>query len=408
MLENRTIVKLCLILLVCSSLGLGADKPSGDTTYTYSYQATGLSDFGFYKASETTEPYPAASKSEIHNIIFCIGDGMGLGQISLARLQAAGPDGKLHMERMPVTGMVRTHSADALVTDSAAAATALSCGIKTHNRVIGQDALMNPYQTILEACQEKGMRTGLVATSRITHATPASFGAHVRSRKMEAEIAEQLIANRVHILFGGGRDYFISQSIEGSKREDAIDLLTKARGQGYQYVETAEELAEVQGDYVLGLFQMGELTTRDPEPSLVDMTRKAIELLSVDDKGFFLMVEGSQIDTGGHRNDAETLIRQTLIFDLAIKEAMDFAQKNRHTLVVVTADHETGGLMILKGPESKGWGLNWATKSHSAMPVPIYGYGPGAEKFSGTLDNTKIPCAMAGLLGICPFPKKMP
>jgi alkaline phosphatase len=155
----------------------------------------------------------------VKNVIFCIGDGMGLGQVAIARIKSAGVDGKLYMEQLPVTGIVRTHSADSIVTDSAAAATALADGIKTNNGVVGETADGKKYQTILEAAKAKGMASGLIATSRITDATPACFGAHVKSRKMEDKIAEQLIENEITVLFGGGREYFCRREKPTAKEE---------------------------------------------------------------------------------------------------------------------------------------------------------------------------------------------
>jgi len=203
-------------------------------------------DLSFYQPPRSTAAYPLTSAKKVRNVILCIGDGMGLGQVTLARLRAVGPQGKLHMERLPVSGLVRTHSANRLVTDSAAAGTALATGIKTKNGMIGRAPDGTHYRTILEAAQAQAMATGLVATSAITHATPASFAAHVKSRKMEAAIAEQLIANRVNVLLGGGRQYFLPKSAPGSGRKDQRNLIDEARDAGYAYAETAEQLNSVQ------------------------------------------------------------------------------------------------------------------------------------------------------------------
>lgn len=190
------------------------------------------------------------------------------------------------------------------------------------------------------------MATGLVATSTITHATPAAFAAHVKERRDEATIASQLLENRVNVLMGGGKRFFLPQSEAGSKRQDERDLIAEAEKVGYSFVQTKEELKASAGDYLLGLFQLGALTTHPPEPSLAEITAKAIELLSRNEKGFFLMAEGSQIDWAGHANDPDETIRQTLLFDEAVKVALDFAVKDKHTLVIATADHETGGMGI--------------------------------------------------------------
>jgi alkaline phosphatase len=401
----RTLTAIIVSLATCAALFGCARTETSKRNYTVKGDTV---DISFYTPSSTTESYPTLSGKNVRNIIFCIGDGMGMGQIAMARIKAAGPGGTLYMERMPVTGFIRTHSADALVTDSPAAGTALASGVKTNNGMIGIMQDGTRYQTILEAAKAKGMATGLVVTSRITDATPAAFASHVTSRKMQDKIAEQLIANKVNILFGGGKEYFLPKSSSESKRSDQKNLIEQAEKAGYLYIRTAEELRTAHHPYILGLFQLGPLTTVEPEPSLAELTTKAIDILYREggNCGFFLMVEGSQIDGACHDNNAGGVIRQTLLFDQAVKAAIDFAQKDKHTLVVVTADHETGGLTI-KGGSLKGDDLevNWSSDGHSAMPVPIYAFGPEAEVFTGTYDNSEVPKKFARLLGINLFPK---
>jgi len=371
------------------------------------FAPAGEPDISFYTPSQDIDAYKFAGGREVKNVIFMIGDGMGLGQVALARTKAAGLNGKLYMEKMPVSGLTRTHSANSTVTDSASAGTALATGFKTNNGAISQDGNTGEkFVTILEACRDKGMTTGLVATSRITHATPAAFGSHVASRNMEADIAVDLLENKINVLFGGGRDYFLPAPT--GHRMDERNLITFARQRGYEYIENAFQLASLKGPHVLGLFQMGPLKTQPPEPTLAQLTKKAIEILDIKAKGFFLMVEGSQIDWACHGNDADETIIQTLLFDQAVKAAIDFAAADKRTLVIVTADHETGGLVITGGNmQGDTVGINWATKSHSALPVPIYSFGPGAEKFTGVFDNTEVAKKTAKLLRIKSFPAKV-
>lgn len=376
-----------------------------------------VNDPSFYLGSRATAAYPQTSSEQVDNVIFCIGDGMGLSQVALARVQSVGLDGRLCLERLPVTGLVRTHSANSSVTDSAAAGTALACGVKTNNAMIGMTPDGQAYCSILEAARDKGLATGLIATSTISHATPASFASHVKSRKTEDQIAEQLLASRVNVVFGGGRKYFLPKSAPKSGRKDEFDLLTVAQDTGYEYVEKAEQLSSLHGPYVLGLFQLDALTTTAPaEPNLAALTRTALRLLGQvkppaghDKAGFFLMVEGSQIDWGCHSNKASVAVRQTLLFDQAVQAAVDYALKDGHTLVIVTADHETGGLTLIGGgnedkPDSTLM-VRWSTKGHSGTPVAIYALGPGAGRFAGVQDNTEIPRKIAGLLDIKPFPR---
>ncbi len=371
-----------------------------------------VNDISFYRRPVLDRPYPA-EPAKVRNVILLIGDGMGLGQVTLARMKAMGTEGKLNMQLLPVHGLIRTHSADRLVTDSAAAGTALACGIKTNNGMIGMAPDGTPYYTILEAAQAEGMATGLVATSTISHATPAAFGAHVNSRSMEPQIAEQLIGNRINVLFGGGRKYFLPQSDSNSGRKDDRDLIAEAEDAGYTVIGTPNQLRWVRGPRILGLFQLDAMTTFAPEPMLDEMTRKAISLLdetATDSRkygnGFFLMVEGSQIDWACHDNDAANCVRQTLLFDEAVREAVNFALADGRTLVVVTADHETGGLTIpdgdLEGTDIK---VHWSTKGHSAESVPVFAIGPRSELFGGVYDNTEIPRRIAQALGIKPFPQ---
>jgi len=377
-------------------------------------------DLSFYQPSITTAPYPLTSARRVRNVILCIGDGMGLSQVAMASAKATGPGGKLHMERLPVAGTVRTYSASSRVTDSAAAGTAMATGVKTKNGMIGVDPDERAYLTLLEAAQAKGMPTGLVATSAITHATPASFAAHIRSRKMETKIAEQLIANKVNVLFGGGREFFLPKSHPKSGRKDDLDLIARAQEAGYEVIETASELRSSRGPHLLGLFQLEALTTAESEPSLALLAVKAIQVLrhaclesnARDGKpGFFLMIEGSQIDWACHDNDAVEAIRQTLLFDQAIEAAVDFALRDGRTLVVVTADHETGGLTLTgSGNEEKGDAdltAHWSTKGHTGTPVPLWAIGPGAAHFAGVQDNTDIPKKIAQLLSLRPFPKRV-
>lgn len=325
------------------------------------------------------------------NIILMIGDGMGTTQVLATRINKYGIEGKLNMEQMPVCALVTTFSANSLVTDSAAAATALATGCKTNNGMISMSPDGKKLTTVLEAAQKKKKSTGLVTTTTISDATPAAFAAHVRSRGSQDEIAKQLIENKVEILLGGGKAYFIPSTQEGSKRKDKLNLLELAKQQGYQFVETKEDLEKIKDGYVLGLFQSGFLTTSPPEPTLADLTSKAIEILSKNPNGFFLMVEGGQIDWECHLNDFEGMIKQTLDFDDAVKVASDFAENNKKTLVIVTADHETGGL-TLKGRSKteEKLDINWSTIGHTPMYAPLFALGPSADLFSGVIDNTDI------------------
>jgi alkaline phosphatase len=360
-------------------------------------------------AQETKEQLPLMPlKSKAKNIILFIGDGMGLAHIAATRIKTYGVEKSLYMERMPITGYLYTSPANTLVTDSAAAGTALATGYKTN---VGRLALSpegKRLPTILEACKSMGMSTGMVVTYPITNATPAAFASHVRSRKMEEEIAVQILRNRVNVLLGGGKHWFIPQSTQNSKRTDNRDLIAESKNMGYSFVETKEELLNAKTEYLLGLFEMGSLA-ESPNPSLAEMTQKALELLSRNPKGFFLMVEGSQIDWGGHINNINFAIRQTIHFDEAVKIGLDFALKDQETLVIVTADHETGGLGITDGSlDGEKMETGWLSKGHTAIPVIIFAFGPGAERFTGVGHLTDVPRKISDIVDIKNFPLESP
>ncbi|MCI0498684.1 MAG: alkaline phosphatase [Planctomycetales bacterium] len=355
-------------------------------------------DRSFYQAPAEEGLLKNSAAGWPRNVILLIGDGMGLNHVALARHSSVGAGGRLHMERLPVGGLARTYAANCVITDSSAAATALACGIKTDNGRVGISPDGTAYCSILELLEKRGWRTGLVATSTISHATPAAFASHVESRSNENEIAAQLAGSRVDVLFGGGRKYW------------SDELLARAAAEGYQVVWTCDQLLALAPGPAVGLFAEDGMTTFSPEPSLAQMTQTAIRLLSFPAKEwfapkpkFFLMVEGSQIDWAAHNGDTDTCVRQTLLFDMAVREAVEFARRDGHTLVIVSADHETGGL-VLETDEEGRLAADWNTKNHTGADTPVFAFGPGSEKFAGTLDNTDIPKRIAELTGIEPFP----
>ena len=363
-------------------------------------------DLSFYEGPEDHGLLPFThDDARPKNVIVLIGDGMGFNFVQLGRLASVGAGGRLHMERMPVTGIMRTHSDNNLVTDSAAAATAMATGVRTRNQYIGMGPDKTPYKSVLQVARDKDYLTGLAVNVAITHATPAPFASHVEHRRMGVPIASQLLDNRVDVLFGGGRRYFLPEP--DGRRQDDRNLLEEAEEAGYSLIYSREQLLEHDSLPVLGLFAHGHMSTFSPEPMLDEKTRVALRLLkdgvtSEDRPGFFLMIEGGQIDWAGHANDTPRAIRQMLKFDMAVKEALDFAREDGETLVIVTADHETGGLMITGNFDDPQ--THWATGGHTASDVPIYAYGPGAMRFAGTRDITEIALITADLLGIKNFP----
>ncbi|HSG28100.1 MAG TPA: alkaline phosphatase, partial [Candidatus Krumholzibacterium sp.] len=256
------------------------------------------------------------------NIILMIGDGMGLSHISAGRIARGG----LNIERMKTVGLQSTVPAEGTVTDSAASGTAMATGYKTLNGAISMDPEGVVLETVLEYAEKKGMMTGLVATCSITHATPAAFASHVPDRGMSGEIAWQISHSGVDLLIGGGLEWFLPRSEEGSMREDSRDPLS-ALGERMPVVRPGETLEVEDTVKALAVFTaMGHppaLPMR--EPGLVRMTRQALDVLSAGDSGFFLMIEGSQIDWAAHDNDLETMLMEIAEFDSAVGVVLDFA-----------------------------------------------------------------------------------
>ncbi|WP_456419421.1 alkaline phosphatase [Methanocaldococcus infernus] len=386
------------------------------------------------------------------NVIVLIGDGMGISQVYITKLCY----GHLAMEDFPYSGYEMTDSLSGEVTDSAAAGTAIATGFKTYNKIISQVKNNGKYYnvtTLLELAKKLDKATGLVTTTRITHATPAVFGAHVENRDMEKEIAKQYLEKKINVLLGGGKEEFSNE------------LLEKYKEEGYEIVYNKDQLEKANSKYLLGLFSDSHipyvLDRNEDVPSLLDMTKKAIEILEKNPNGFFLMVEGGRIDHACHGNDIASVVAETKEFDDVVRYCLNYAKKRGDTLVIVLADHETGGLglglnygdsidedkilnikasayrmakLIKEGADPKTVlktyanielskdelqkidealkstnkyalsntiaeiidervGVKFISHKHTAVPVPLLAYGPGAEDFMGFhhhVDTSKL------------------
>jgi len=320
---------------------------------------------------------------KVKNIILLIGDGMGIAQVTAAYTSNLKP---LNMERCTVVGLHKTSSSDQYVTDSGAGGTALATGSKTKNGYIGVSSDKQPLKTILEYAEENGLSTGLVATSSITHATPASFIAHVPDRNNYDLIALDFLKTDVDVFIGGGEKFF-------NKRADNKDLVAQLITKNYQVVKTLEDLKNIKSGKIAALLAQEHMPTIAAQRGdmLSVSTQKALEILSQNEKGFFVMIEGSQIDWANHKNDYKYMVEETLDFDKAVGVAMDFADKDGNTLVIVTADHESGGLTLLGGNLKTGeTKANFSTINHSATMVGVFAYGKGAELFGGIYENTEV------------------
>ena len=353
------------------------------------------------------------------NIILLIADGMSLSQVTSYRLLKGGPDARLSMDKFPISGIVLTHSADAIVTDSASSATAFSTGQKTNNGALGLDQNKEVLENLTEKIHDYGFVSSLISTSEITHATPAAFASHVDLRWKTDEISKQMMDSNVMTILGGGRHFFITEEM-GGKREDGLNLMEQVKA-SHTVLTKKEELTNFDASNkgkIVGLFADEHLRdiekpeNHSSEPTTSEMLDFAINRsLNFNQngcRGFFIMVEGSQVDWAGHANNVDYLVQEMKDFDDAVSMAYKFAKENKDTLVVVTADHETGGLLIepetptnYTSPEVKfsfNTGIGYG--SHTGVPVPVYAYGPGSQNFTGTLDNTDIYYAMVEALDL--------
>lgn len=329
------------------------------------------------------------------NIIIYIGDGMGVAHITAGKIAR----GTLNLERFSVSGMVTTHSENELITDSAAASTALATGHKTYNRAVSVSTDKKPLKTLFEFAEELGKSTGVVVTSSVTHATPAAFFAHVEDRRQHADIAEQIVNSGLDVLIGGGWTYFIPKSNEGSRRQDNKNLL-KSLETRMPVVLSYDKLPGQVKKLAALLAPDGLPKSADRDYSLAELTEAAIRILSKNRKGFVLLIEGSQIDWAAHKQDHEGIIAEMIDFDGAVGTGFDFAQKHGSTLIIVTADHETGGFAVHDGSikTKQVTSTGFTTTGHTASMVPIFAFGPGSSQFSGIQDNARIGQAIIDLL----------
>ncbi len=406
------------------------------------------------------------------NLIYMIGDGMAANQIVLASILE---NKILNIMKMPYTGLSTTYSYDSWVTDSAPAGTALASGFKTLNKSIGILPNGEIVQSMIEIAKDRGFKTGLVVSCRITHATPAAFYGHVANRDDEFTLAEQLTTAGIDVIMGGGYGWFLPTDA-GGRRTDGKNLIEQMKKAGYTYITKKNELVSVgtQNQKLLALFASSHLDAvpvrRAEQPTLDEMLEKALQILSASGEPFIIMVEGSQIDWACHVNDVYWTWKEMIEFDNAVKVAIEFAARDGNTLVVVTGDHETGGLSLSNGGYmidvekarkvkgtadsflskvklddyetfkrealdffgveisleefnyiksasnkanalsevvSKKLRIGWTTHDHTAGPVPIFAFGPGAEQFVGFMDNTDIAKTIMKLLGLntLSFPK---
>ena len=343
---------------------------------------------------------PACSKKETKqetpkavNVIYMIGDGMALPQV-FATMLATGED--LAFQQFPYIGVVDTRSASNDITDSAAGGTALACDKKTKNGMVGMDVDTLAMETVLDVLADHGKSTGIVVTCYAGHATPADFYAKVPARKMYEDIAVQMAeSDKLNVMIAGGRKHF-------NQRKDSLNLLERMENElGWKVYDTLADIDTTCMKYAV-LAADGHMPIA-PERGdfLPEGVSTALKTLSQDKDGFFLMVEGSQIDFACHAHDSVNMVDETVDFSKAVQVALDFAKADGNTLVVVTADHETGGLtMIDPQGHYSNVSFHYSTYSHTCLPVMIYAYGPGAEQFTGWMQNNEVKARILKACGI--------
>ena len=316
-------------------------------------------------------------------IILLIGDGMGLTHLYTGYTVNKG---NLNIERFKYIGIQKTYSLNDYITDSGASATAIATGEKTNNKMIGLRPDSTVLKSIIEIAEDNQIATGLVATVTITHATPAAFFAHQPYRYMYEEIALDFLKTDIDLFISGGKKYF-------ANRTDGLNLIDSLKARKYDVLFNLEEIDTDKMSKV-ACFTADTHNVKMVEGRgdlLPNAVEKAIQVLDNNEKGFFLMAEGSQIDWGGHANDQDYLITELVDFDNAVGKALDFAEKDGNTLVIVTADHETGGIGIKAGNLEKGViELGFTSTQHTGVWVPVFAYGPGAEEFIGFYENNYI------------------
>ena len=327
------------------------------------------------------------------NVIYMIGDGMALPQVYAAML-ASGEE--MTFSQFPYIGVVDTHSASNDITDSAAGGTALGSDHKTNNAMLGMNPDTIPVKTVLEAMAEQGKETGIVVTCYVTHATPAAFYAKVPHRKQYEDIAVQMAENPyINLIIGGGMKHF-------AQRKDSLDLIARMENElGWKVYDNLAEVDVTSQKYAVIADTNHMPKAADRGDFLPRAVKTALKSLDDAKNGFFLMVEGSQIDFACHAGDSTWMMDEMLDFDYAVSVALDYAKEKGNTLVVVTADHETGGLTL---PDPKGKYTNvvfdYSTGSHTCLPVLVYAYGPGAEQFTGWMQNNELKAKIMNACGM--------
>ena len=361
-----------------------AQNPDPDSRDKSRYAVNNFENDDLYTAVQTYEPVSVAQPKgkKVKNVILMIGDGMGLEQLSTAWIVN---NRRMNItDNFPYVGLQWTYSASKLVTDSAAAGTALFTGSKTNNGMLAMSPDGQPLETLPEYAKSKGWKTGMSVVCRICDATPAAYAAHHANRDSLYSITSQMVDCGLDFISGGGLKWW-------ENRPDGRDLTAEVKAKGYTFVTDIESLKAVEEGPVIALTAYTELPPAlDRGTEHQEAVLKALELLDNKD-GFFLMVEGSCIDDWCHANKVGFAVEEILDFDRTVGAVLEWAAKDGETLVIVTADHSTGAMTLLAGNvEGQSVAVNYANTGHNGVALPVYAWGPGAEKFVGIYENAEL------------------
>ena len=377
-------ILLVAALMVGGFMLAGAQNPDPDSRDKSRYAVNNFKDDDRYAAVQTHETVSVAQPrgKKVKNIIFMIGDGMGLEQLSTAWVV-----NNRHLnitDNFPCVGIQWTYSASKLVTDSAAAGTALATGSKTNNGMIAMSPEGESLETLTEYAKSKGMKTGTSVVCRVCDATPAVFSTHHVTRDSLYDITAQFVDSKLDFLFGGGLRWW-------ENRPDGRDLTAEAEAKGYTFVKTIEDMKAVQNGPVIALTSYMELPPAlDRGTDHQESVKKALELLD-NKEGFFLMVEGSCIDDWCHAKKVGYAVEEILDFDRTVGAVLEWAAKDGETLVIITADHSTGAMTLQGGNiNEQRVAVNFSNTGHNGVALPVYAFGPCAEQFVGIYENAEL------------------
>lgn len=361
---------------------IGTDNVPALVQFIQKIKTTFYQNTSFYQAYKPKNTALFSKNSRPKNVILLIGDGMGLTQIYAGY---TANKGQLNLFNIPTQGLSVTKSSDSFITDSAAGATAMATGHKTNNRFISVDENGKGLELITQQLAKKKYKTAIISAGNITDATPAAFYAHQSERTLSEPIAADFLSNPSDILIGGGAKEF-------KNRKDDRDLSKILTEKGYTFSDQFKSLDTIKNSRFVVVDDASVVSMKEGRGDfLAKSLAKTTAVFSKTKNPFFVMAEGAQIDYGGHKNDLEYVVREMLDFDKLVGQAMEFVDQNQETLLIVTADHETGGLSLIDGSIEKGYVQgSFSTNDHTAVPVPVFAYGPGAANFMGVYQNTEI------------------